>query len=209
VTSVRRRVWIAALCLVAAAAVTLMASDVLRWQHRVDVDDQRFAAVPERAELWRVRPLAPFAPTRFLLGLDDDLAYRRAVHAFVRGRPRLETYTDTESITQRAQAQVMLANIVDSGQDPKARAEAANLLGVLRLVNTFLDPSQAATYLTSAAEDFRRAIVLAPEHSHAKYNLEVTLLRLRDQLAQSGASGQSPQGGVGSGSGARRPGSGY
>lgn len=207
--SVRRRVWIAALCLVAAAAVMLTASDVLRWQHRLDVDDQRFAAVPAQGELWDVRPLAPFAPTRFLLGLDDDLAYRRAVQAFVRGRPRLETYTDTESITQRTQAQVMLADIVESGQAPNARAEAANLLGVLRLVNTFLDPPQAATYLTSAAEDFRRAIALAPDHSHAKYNLEVTLLRLRDQLAQNGASSQSPQGGVGSGSGARRPGSGY
>ena len=208
-TSVRRRVWIAALCLVAAAAVMLMASDVLRWQHRMDVDDPRFAAVPERAELWNVRPLAPFAPTRFLLGLEDDLAYRRAVQTFVRGRPRLETYTDADSITQRTRAQVMLADIADGGHAPNARAEAANLLGVLRLVNTFLDPSQAATYLTSAAEDFRRAIALAPEHSHAKYNLEVTLLRLRDQLARSGASGQSPQGGVGSGSGARRPGSGY
>ncbi len=207
--SLRRRAWIAALCLVAAAAVMLVASDALRWQHLVDVDDERFAAVPERGELWRMPPLAPFAPTRFLLGLEDDLAYRRALQTFVRGRPRLETYTDTESIAQRTRAQVLLADIVDGGQAPTTRAEAANLLGVLRLASTFLDPSQATTYLTSASEDFRRAVTLAPEHSHAKYNLELTLLRLRDQLAQRGASGQSPQGGVGSGSGARRPGSGY
>ena len=207
--SVRRRVWIAALCLVAAAAAMLVATDALRWQHRVDMDDERFAAVPERPELWDLSPLAPFAPTRFLLGLEDDLAFRRAVQTFVRGRPRLETYTDTESITQRTRAQVLLADIVDDGQAANARAEAANLLGVLRLVSTFLDPPQATTYLTSAAVDFRRAITLAPGHSHAKYNLELTLLRLRDQLAQRGASGQTPQGGVGSGSGARRPGSGY
>ena len=207
--SFRLRVAIAAFCLVVAAATMLLASDSLRWQHRVGVDDQRFAAAPERSDLWSLRPLAPLAPTRFLLGLDDDLAYRRAMQAFVLGRPRLETYTDTESIIQRTRAQVLLADIGDGGHSSDARAEASNLLGVLRLVNTFLDPPQATTYLTSAAEDFRQAIALAPEHGHAKYNLELTLLRLRDELAKSGASGQSPQGGVGSGSGAKRPGSGY
>lgn len=207
--SLRVRVGIAAFCLVAAAAVVLFASDALRWQHRVGVDDKRFAAAPERSDLWSLRPFAPFVPTRLLLGLDDDLAYRRAIQAFVLGRPRLETYTDTESITERTRAQVLLADIVDGGQAPEARAEASNLLGVLRLVSTFLDPPQATTHLTSAAEDFRRAITLAPGHAHSKYNLELTLLRLRDELARGGASGQSPQGGVGSGSGAKRPGSGY
>ena len=209
--SFRLRVAIAGFCLVAAAAAMLLASDALRWQHRVGVDDKRFAAAPERSDLWSLRPLAPFAPTRLLLGLDDDLAYRHAAQAFVLGRPRLETYTDTESIIQRTRAQVLLADIGDGGggHSSDARAEASNLLGVLRLVSTFLDPPQATTYLTGAAEDFRRAIALAPEHGHAKYNLELTLLRLRDQLAQRGASGQSPRGGVGSGSGAKRPGSGY
>jgi hypothetical protein len=207
--SVRLRVALAAFCLVAAAATMLVASDALRWQHRVRVDDERFAAAPVRSDLWSLRPLAPLAPTRFLLGLDDDLAYRRAVQAFVLGRPRRETYTDSESIIQRTRAQVLLADIADGGHSSEAGAQASNLLGVLRLVSTFLDPPQASTYLTSAAEDFRRAIALAPELGHAKYNLELTLLRLRDQLAQSGASGQSPQGGVGSGSGAKRPGSGY
>jgi hypothetical protein len=209
VTSLRLRIWLAAFLLIAGAAVMLCASDVLRWQHRIGVDDTRFAAAPEDRDLWTMRPLAPFAPTQLLLGLDDDLAFRRAMQTFVLGRPRLETYTDTESITERTRAQVLLADILDSGQASNVRADAANLLGVLRLVSTFLDPPQAATYLTSAAEDFRQAITLAPEHSHAKYNLELTLLRLRDQLSQGGASGQSPQGGVGSGSGARRPGSGY
>jgi hypothetical protein len=205
----RRRVASAVFCLVAAAAAMLVATDALRWQHRVGVDDKRFAAAPERSDLWSLRPFAPLAPTRLLLGLDDDLAYRRGMQAFVLGRPRLETYTDSESIIQRTRAQVLLADIADGGHSSDAEAQASNLLGVLRLVSTFLDPPQASTYLTSAAEDFRQAITLAPEHEHAKYNLELTLLRLRDQLAQSGASGQTPQGGVGSGSGAKRPGSGY
>ena len=80
------------------------------------------------------------------------------------GRPRLETYTDTESIIQRTRAQVLLADVGDggSGHASDARAEASNLLGVLRLVSTFLDPPQATTYLTSAAKDFRQAIALAP-----------------------------------------------
>jgi hypothetical protein len=207
--SLRLRVGLASVCLVVALVAVLLATDALRWQQRVRVDDARFAAAPEQSDLWNLRALFPFPPARSIIGLDDDLAYRRATRAFVLGRPRLESYTDTESITQRTRAQVMLADVVDGDQTPSARAEAANLLGVLRLVSTFLDPPQATTYLTGASERFRQAIAFAPEHEDAKYNLELTLLRLRDQLAQSGLGGQATQGGVGSGSGARRPGSGY
>ena len=103
----------------------------------------------------------------------------------------------------------MLADVVDGDQTPSVRAEAANLLGVLRLVSTFLDPPQATTYLTGASERFRRAIALAPEHEDAKYNLDLTLLRLRDQLAQSGSGGRQPRAASAPARVPERPGSGY
>lgn len=207
--SPRSRVALAAVCLCAGASATLLASDAVRWQNRMRSDDARFAAVPERRELWTLRELFPFGAARAVLDLDDDLAYRRAAQTFVLGQPRQETYTDTELIAQRARAQVLLADIVGSDQDPKARAAGANLLGVLGFASAVLDPPQASTYLSTASASFRQAISLDPQHVDAKYNLELALARLRAAQRAAGPGSQATQGGIGSGSGARRPGSGY
>lgn len=206
--SLRVRLALAGLCLAAGVVLILLATDVVRWQGRIGTDDQRFAAVPERGDLWTLPELVPGGAARAVLGADDDLAYRRAVRTFALGAPRRETYTDARRIAYRAKAQVLLSDVFRHSDDPSARAGAANLLGVLAFASAVLDPPQANTYLAAASTSFREAIANEPEQADAKYNLELALRRLQAQ-GGSNARGGASRGGVGSGSGARRPGSGY
>lgn len=204
------RIAVAAVCLVLGVAAALLATDVLRWQSRIAADDTRLEAGSTESDLWKLpRPFLPGA-AESLLGLGDDLAYRRALREFALGRPREETFSDTQVISQRGRAQERLGEIVNSHQPLSRRAAAANLMGVLGFANAAIDPSQAPAYLESAVASFRQAIALDPSNADAKYNLELALTRLPPARQ---AAGQSPapksQGGSGSGAGSGRAGSGY
>jgi hypothetical protein len=150
----RVKLALAASCLLAAIASTLLAVDALSWRNRMRSDDLRFAAFPAKSDLWRPRQLFPLAATKAVLDVDDDLEYRRAVQAFALARPREERYSDTDLIGKRGQAQELLTRIVDSRQDASRRASAENLIGVLGFANAAVDPSGASSYLTSSVEHF-------------------------------------------------------
>ena len=208
--SARWRLAIAAICLVAAAALSLLATDVLRWQRAMRSSDTRFGFTPARNDLWQPTQLMPFGVARTVLRLDDDLAYRRGLQLFVLGQPRTQPYSDTEVIALRGQAQEVLTKVVDSHADARRRSTAANLVGALGFANAALDDAQATAYLNAAAADFRTAISIDPDNADAKYNLELALARL--DVAQR-RSGEPPppdtRGGSGAGAGTGRPGSGY
>jgi tetratricopeptide (TPR) repeat protein len=208
--SSRARLLIAAICLLAGAAFILLATDVLRWQSRMQSDDTRFAVAPGKRDLWQPVPLIPFGAAKALLQLDDDLAYRRASRVFALGRPRDQPYSDTKVIAQRGQAQELLADVVERDDNPRRRSAAANLIGVLGFANAALDAPEASAYLAAAIEEFRAAISFDPENADAKYNLELALARLRDAEQ---ANGTPPppdtRGGSGAGAGTGQPGSGY
>jgi hypothetical protein len=201
----------ATVLLLAGAVLALLATDVVRWQSRMRSGDTRFAFVPGKRDLWTPSQLVPLGAAKALLGLDDDLAYRRAVRAFVNSQPREIPYSDTDVVARRGQAQELLAEIADGTQDPKRRAAASNLIGALGFANAALDPSQATTYLSNAVESFRQAISLDPANADAKYNLELALDRLKTAERESGQ--QPPprdtRGGTGSGAGTGEPGTGY
>jgi hypothetical protein len=204
------RVGLALAFVVVAVAASLLATDLLDWKGRMSAGDTRFSSGSLAANLWRPRELLPFGAAKSMLGLQDDLAYRGAVRAFVLGRPREQAYSDTALLGARGQARDVLQAIVDGGDDRRRRSAAANLVGVLGFANAAIDADQAYSYLTESVASFREAITLDPENGDAKYNLELALSRLENLKPPPG---QKPpkgsRGAGGSGAGTGEPGSGY
>jgi len=206
----RLRIAAAAVCVLVGTLAILVATDALRWQRSMTAGDTRFAEGSSSAALWRVPHAFTFGLGRSVVGLDDDLTYRAALREFARGLPRSERASDTEIISQRGKAQEQLAAIASGTQDPRLRAAAANLTGVLGFANAAIDPGQAPTYLTDSMARFRTAIVLDPGNADAKHNLELALARIGPAKQAAGQSKpKTSRGGKGSGGGAGDPGSGY
>jgi hypothetical protein len=188
----------------------MLATDVLRLSSRVQSGDTQFESGSSSAGLWTVPHAFTFGSASALLGVKGDLAYRSALHQFALGLPRAERSSDTEMISQRGRAQEQLAAIVSSGRDPRLRAAASNLIGVLGFANAAIDPSQAPTYLTDAIARFQDAISLDPDNVDAKHNLELALARLGPARQAAGQNKpRSSTSGTGSGAGSGDAGRGY
>jgi len=196
--------WIAAAaCLVAAAMLVLLALDARAWSSRLPADDLRYRRDPSTHGLWQPRQLAPFGLARGVLGLGDDLAYRRALREFRIGRP-LEPVFTTAVTTHRIEAQIKLTNVLANTRDAARASQAANLLGVLGFSMATQDVGQRATFLNNAVTAFRRAIVIDPANDDALFNLEYALDQLRgsgeqqaggnNRLGQGGRAGLKPTG---------------
>ena len=168
----------AAACLTVAALLLLFAADVREWGKRMAADDLRFAANPVPASLWRPRELAPFGLARGALGIDDDIHYRRAIKLFRLGRP-LESLYGKLNAALRAQAQISLAEVSESGRDRVRRSQAANLLGILSFSLAVRDPSLTTTFLENAVASFRDAMALDESNVDARFNLEYALYQLK------------------------------
>ena len=70
---------VALLALAGAGFVGLLASDVRHWEERLVRDDLSFRETPNRPDLFERQERIPGAARR-LLAIDDDLAFRRALH---------------------------------------------------------------------------------------------------------------------------------
>jgi hypothetical protein len=200
----------AAACLAAAVLLSLLALDVNRRERSFQADDVLFRVGSMRDDRWQPTEIVPFGVARALLGVDDDLAYRRALQLVRRAHPRTVTYEQSQLVGLRAVAQIQLGAVVRRDDNAARRSAASNLLGVLALSLAAIDDSLRASLLSNAASDFRRAVRLDPESDDAKYNLELVL----DTLVASGAGGtQRTSPGrtfnQGAGAGSGREGTGY
>ncbi len=196
----------AVLCIGAAVVLVLLALDARAWSSRLPADDLRYRRVPSAHGLWQPRELSPFGLDRTVLGIRDDIAYRRALREFRMGRP-LEPVFATNVTTHRVLAQIALTNVVQTSHDPARASQAANLLGVLGFAMATQDVGQRDTFLNNAITAFRQAIALDPTNDDALFNLEYAL----DQLKGSGeqqASGSDRPGQRGN-AGLRPTGHGY
>jgi hypothetical protein len=197
----------AGLCLAAAALLLLFAADVREWGKRMATDDLRVVANPSPANLWRPEEVAPFGLARAVLGIDDDLRYRRAVKLFRLGRPR-ENLPGKLPAALRAQAQIALGEIAESDKDDKRRSQAANLLGILSFSLSVRDPSLTTTFLENAVASFREAMAFDESNADARFNLEYALYQLKggqDQLPKGSDRPGQPRGNAG----LAKPGRGY
>ena len=192
-----------ALCVFAALA----AADVVRWESALAAGDARYRVEPERAGLWTPSDLAPVRVGEGLLGLADDLEFRRAMRAVRISRLTSAYVTEPRLAIMRSEAQARLTALLDGTGDPSRRSAAANILGVMALISVGGRSYDQVEILKSAVSYFARAIELDPGNEDAKYNLELSYQRGRE-LQISEAIGPAPTpGGKGSeGAGAGEPG---
>jgi hypothetical protein len=207
---VRRALHLAPPIVLAAAGVLalLLAVDVRQRQKSFRDDDVAFRSAPA-ARLWRPPELFPFGAAKALLGVRDDLAFRRALQTLRFARPHQLVFSSPPVLALRAQAQLQLARIAQSDGDSARRSAAENLLGGLSFAAAADDPDSEASLLENAVAGFRAAIADDEANADAKYNLELALSRLR--AAQSSSIPRSSIGNASSGRGAGvgRAGSGY
>ncbi|MFY9579671.1 MAG: hypothetical protein WAQ33_10130 [Gaiellaceae bacterium] len=196
----------AAVCVAAAVVLVLLALDARAWSTRLPADDLRYRRDASATALWQVHELSPFGLDRSVLGIRDDIAYRRALREFRIGRP-LEPVFSTVTTTHRIQAQIALTDVMTAGGDAARGSQAANLLGVLGFAMATQDVGQRVTFLNNAITAFRQAIALDPANDDALFNLEYAL----DQLKGSGEqqAGGSDKRGKGGRAGLKPTGHGY
>jgi tetratricopeptide (TPR) repeat protein len=193
----------AAVCVAAAVILVLLAIDARAWSSRFPADDLRYRRDASAPKLWSIGELSPFGLDRKVLGIKDDLAYRRALREFRLGRP-LEPVFTTAATTHRVQAQIALTDVVATPGHAKRASQAANLLGVLGFAMATQDVGQRVTFLNNAITAFRQAIALDPTNDDALFNLEYALDQLKgsgeqqaggsERLGQRGRAGLKPTG---------------
>jgi hypothetical protein len=197
VTRVRHfRLVIAAVLLCAAAVLGVAVHDVLAWRSTL-------AGTGTRAP-----HLLPGDPARSVLAIDDDLALRNAVQAFVAAEATPRGFDNGASRTRvRAAAEIVLSDIVAQGS-PAYASQAGDLLGVLVAAGGRVTGGVTADDRARGA--FEAAIRTDTSNVDAKYNLELLLRRTRATATREGpgqGSGSLGHGRRGAGSGT--PGRGY
>ena len=207
----RNRTLIVAGALVVLAALAIVMSlDLRTWRSSLDEGDARYAESPSDAR-WAASTLLPSALGRDLLGVDDDLAARRAIRLFrVADRARGGLDTALERQGTRARAELALADVAREADDPAVASQASDLLGVLAFGDFAAGGGRDADQAGRAASAFSTAVRLDPTNEAAKVNLELVLRLFAAHGVRPGASptvgGQGPGR---RGAGAGLPGRGY
>ncbi len=176
-----------ALCLALAAVAALGAADARSWRDAADRDDGQSPTTR-----------LPDDPVGGFLGLDDDLAFRRAIRALTAAEyiPSGPNESDSRA-SARARAAGSLAAVAENGA-PRLASRAHDLLGVLAAAEGSVD---------GALSRFQSAIVADPTNVNAKRNLEKLLRILVVVDIRIPPGGRAP-GGPG-GAGSSPPGTGY
>lgn len=170
----------------------MLAVDVARLERALAADDARFAARPLAGGYWQDEGRLPFGVARRLLGLEDDLAHRRAVEAFWRSQPRRPLDERALFVEERTRAQRLLTELEGRAPTPERAGQIALLRGVLALVAAPEEGDRRAL-VVAAADNFRRAVVADPRLDDAKFNLEAILRNSQNTIG----SGEGTGGGGG------------
>lgn len=209
----RRRILLVALvslCVAGGVAALVLAADVAAVRQALADDDVRYRTAPEQ-ELWAADELVPGGVARSLIGVRDDLLFRRALRAVRLSHPEVPGFSDPAYVLHRNDASAWLVDVVQKDERLERRSAAANLLGVLSFADAIADYQNRAKLLEAAGGRFRQAISFDATNEEAKVNLELTLSRTLDfELSEAGGGTDPSPGGRGSkGAGAGDPGSGY
>ena len=198
-------------CVLLAAGLALLAADVARERDALAAGDVRYRVAPTDPRLWNARTRMPFSAASDVLGIADDLAFRRALRAMADARLDDQVISDPELAVSRNEAQARLEAVVTGDGDHVTRSRAASLLGVLGLARFVSETEGRGPLLSATLASLQLAIGIDPENGEAKYNLESALQRGRGLEVTEGQAGTDPApGGSGAkGAGASEPGSGY
>lgn len=202
---------LAGLFLAGAAWALLLAVDARRWSGTLRNGDMEFRIAPANGDLWRQKDITPGGMSGRMLQIGDDVAYRRAVRAFVRADPRQLEFSDARVLALRGEAEEKLVDVAEKERDQHRRSLVENFLGALDLVAAAQDDTLRPSLLQHSVQRFRRAITLDPSNEDAKHNLELALSRQESASPSSSpdnAQGRRRRGAAGAAAGPRQ-GSGY
>ena len=197
----------AVLAIPLAVFLVVLSVDVLRVPGNLAADDTRFQVEPQAPGLWSDLGFVPGGIDTGLLGLQDDVAYRRTLALFLRVQPgKVQIYGPVlENLV--GQVQNLLGQGADGDPDRKRRSVLLNLRAAMALNNFTSDQVQNEVTLRNAIESFRTAIDLDPTNDDAKVNLELALRNAKAvDLPGTGPDSGSSQGKV---SGQGSSGTGY
>lgn len=208
----RRRIAVvvaAALAIPVAIALIVLAVGALRLPAELEARDTRFESTPRRqAGLWNAVDFLPQSPAARLLGVHDDILYRRAAGLYVRAAPGELDYMGDPALEKlRAKAQYEVTRRSQADPDAKRRAQLLVMYGVITLDNRPYSDEERQKQIRAAADAFRAALALDPGNDDAKLNLEMAL-SVHGPLALPGNAPSSGQD-QGSISGQGRTGGGY
>jgi hypothetical protein len=200
-----RIAWVLALpATLLAVLLLVLAVDVLRTPSQLTSDDTRFQTSPLRQRgLWDVGFL-PNGLTSDVLGLDDDIEYRRTAGLYVRTEPGTTDYQGFPELEAlRAKAQFEITRLSREDPELKRRSQLLTLYGVMTLDARPLGNEGRERMLQNAVSAFRAALDLDRNNEDAKTNLE-TVLRVFGPVAlpsndPTGGSNQGQTSGQGSG----------
>jgi hypothetical protein len=164
----------AVVCLCAAAVTALLATDVRAWESAFQAGDAE--AVTHPAPPRTADEVLPFQVARNLLAVDDDVTLRRALALFHTGYSGIPSRDQSSAGTEaRAAAEASLERAVrEEGDGPRASI-AANLLGVLELVDAAAGVGESSATVDRAIVELQNAIHLDPANDDAKANLELAM----------------------------------
>lgn len=202
------RLALAALLAAGSVACALLALDTGRVASTLAADDTTYGLAPDRPR-WETDAVLPLELAQRLLGVTDELAYRRALQRLAALRARESLVGAPEYAGLIAQAQRALVEVSQTDADPHRRSEATNVLGVFAASSQSPFSSSNQEHAISALRSFRAAVQLDPENEQAKRNLEIVLRGLRRQLVpleRTGGGGERREGGQ---AGVGRSGRGY
>lgn len=204
--------WIAVVlaCLVAATVSLLLAADVAALRSTLRDNDVHYRALPEQS-VWEPGEVVPGAAARRLLGVRDDILFRRALRGVRLSHPEMPGFSDPSYVVHRNDATAWLTDILQGDDTATRKSAAANLLGILSFADAIADYTNRVRLLRSSAERFRQAIALDPGNEDAKHNLELALSRADGlEISEAGGGTNPSPGGKGSkGAGAGDAGTGY
>ena len=171
--------------------------------------DAQYLQQPASAR-WDTPTLLPFHLARGILGISDQIAFRRAAQTFdavhALGCGFDNCYSEGKA---RADLETVLADVA-RGPSRSRDSAAENLLGILAYADTETTGTTKPASVDGAVADFQSAVALDPASADAKYNLEWLLRSLvakgtRNQNTESQDGGRSGH----KGGGSSRPNRGY
>ena len=188
-----------------AILLIVLAVDVLRTPSQLTSDDTRFQTSPLRqVGLWDDIGFLPKGVTADVLGLDDDLEYRKTVGLYARVEPGATDWQGFPELeAMRSKAQFEITRLSNEDPELKRRAQLLTLYGVLTLDARPFGNEERERMLQNAVSAFRAALDIDRNNEDAKTNLE-TVLRVFGPVAlpandPTGGANQGQTSGQGSG----------
>jgi len=170
-------------------ALVMLAGDLLRWERQLDRGDAVLTAgAPLQRVAWEPQTRLPLGVSSAVLGVRDDLDYRRAVRRFWLSGPR-EPIREFTDVTRRTGAERAVARVAEVDTHPGRRANLAILRGALLLEEARNSPVQREVFVRRAISEFKRAAALDSRNEDALYDLELALRVLRRAGSSDGEGG--------------------